>query len=114
VNKELQKLIDSFNKCNDPHEYFLAISNSTEELFLRFIEDARESPVHKLLIDSGDILLFPNTSFGGQGNVLHGRAELTAEDYHIEVQPGKYMRRVHCRQYLSNRHRAGETSFLKL
>jgi len=96
----------------DSRMQYVGPSQTENNLFERFVMDARNAPHHKIVISSGDILLFPNSPFGSQKNVMHGRGELKDSDYRIEVSPGKFMRRVHCRQYLTNRARDGKESFL--
>ncbi len=92
---------------------YVGSSHQDGQLFERFVNDARTAPVEGVLVRPGDILLFPNRSFGTQLNVLHGRGKLQDDDYRIEVEPGIFVRRAHCRQYLQNRRYGNEPSFLQ-
>ncbi len=93
---------------------YVGNSNEDEQLFARFFECARQVPVIEILIESGDILLFPNSYYGSQRNVTHGRGQLTSDEYRIEIEPGKFLRRSHCRQYLTSRNREKKPSFLSI
>jgi len=96
----------------DSRMKYVGSSQTENNLFERFVLDARSAPHHKIVISSGDTLPFPNSPFGSQKNVMHGRGELKDSDYRIEVSPRKFMRRVHCRQYLTSRARDGKKNFL--
>lgn len=93
---------------------YVGRSAEDEQLFEKFCESARQAPVMEILIESGDILLFPNSYYDSQRNVTHGRGRLSSNEYRIEVEPGKFLRRSHCRQYLTSRNSEKKPSFLSM
>lgn len=108
------RIVSVWLNLDESRMRYVGPDDGEARLFERFVADARHMPCEEVLIESGDILLFPNLPFDGQTNVLHGRAALREEDYRIEVAAGKYMRRVHCRQYLVSNRRTGRPSAIDL
>ena len=93
---------------------YVGRSESENSLFDRFVSEARQAPVEEVLVEASDMLLLPNSAFGTQPNVTHGRGALQDSDYAIEIEPSIFVRRAHCRQYLTSRRRDKMAPFLPL
>ncbi len=93
---------------------YVGSSEADKGLFARFVVEASQAPVEKILVEASDMLFLPNSAFGTQFNVTHGRGALRDSDYAIEIEPSIIVRRAHCRQYLTSRRRNGKAPFLQL
>ncbi|MEC2818333.1 hypothetical protein P9W98_28820, partial [Bacillus cereus] len=68
---------------------------------------------YKVPLTSEDLLIIPNSYYGKQANVTHGRERLSEEEYKIPIGNNKYGRRIVCRQYVSSRLRDQKESYFK-
>ncbi|NVK73102.1 MAG: hypothetical protein HWE24_06440 [Oceanospirillaceae bacterium] len=78
---------------------YVGDNEKEKSLFDRFCTNVRNCPNIEILVETSDILFFPNLAFSGQPNVTHGRQKIATESFNIEVD-GVTLRRSLCRQYL--------------
>lgn len=91
---------------------YVGQDESESVLFDQFLSLLRTMPTQKVLLTSTDLLFIPNTSYGNQTNVTHGRERLNDDEYRIPIGDNKFGRRMHCRQYVSSRARDNKPSHL--
>ena len=92
---------------------YVGKDDAERKLFTRFVTSMHTVPTTDVLIKSSDLLFIPNNYYTGQSNATHGRGRLNDDEYKIEVAKNKYVRRMHCRQYLSNRYQDNLNSHMK-
>ncbi|WP_230202496.1 hypothetical protein [Paenibacillus ihumii] len=90
---------------------YVGSSEEDERLFDTFLGLLRTMPTYHFLLTSSDLLFIPNSSYGKQTNVTHGRGRLTDDEYRIPIGENKFGRRMHCRQYVSSRARDHKASY---
>lgn len=98
---------------NGAENRLIYVGESEEEKlkFDMFLELLRTTPTYKVPLTSEDLLLIPNSYYGKQTNVTHGRERLSEEEYKIPIGNNKYGRRIVCRQYVSSRLRDQKESY---
>lgn len=90
---------------------YVGDSEEDQMLFERFLALLRTVPTYQFLLTSSDLLFIPNTSYGKQTNVTHGRGRLADDEYSIPIGENRFGRRMHCRQYVSSRTRDQKASY---
>ncbi|MCQ6337685.1 MULTISPECIES: hypothetical protein [Bacillus cereus group] len=98
---------------NGAENRLIYVGESEEEKlkFDMFLELLRTTPTYKVPLTSEDLLIIPNSYYGKQTNVTHGRERLSEEEYKIPIGDNKYGRRIVCRQYVSSRLRDQKESY---
>ena len=73
---------------NGAENRLIYVGESEEEKlkFDMFLELLRTTPTYKVPLTSEDLLLIPNSYYGKQTNVTHGRERLSEEEYKIPIE----------------------------